>query len=64
MPRPYLEHCPCGSEQPAQIAYDGRGIPLGYMCKVCRARKLKTYRPEILRPYTQLDVDEPIEEDC
>jgi hypothetical protein len=42
---------------------DGQGIPLCRVCSLCRAAKLATYRPEILRPYSQADVDEPIEED-
>ena len=41
--------------------YDGNGIPLCRVCEVCRDQKLSRYRPEILRPYTQHDVDEPIE---
>jgi len=41
--------------------YDGQGIPLCRVCEVCRDQKLAKYRPEILRPYTQADVDEPIE---
>ena len=42
---------------------DGRGIPLCRVCSVCRDAKLAVYRPEILRSYTQDDVDEPIEPD-
>lgn len=42
---------------------DGQGIPLCRVCSICRTAKLSTYRPEILRPYSQADVDEPIEED-
>lgn len=44
--------------------YDAQGIFLTYACDDCRAGKLARYRPEILRGYTQADVDEPIEEDC
>lgn len=43
--------------------YDGRGIPLCRVCDDCRDQKLSRYRPEILRHYTQDDVDEPIEAD-
>jgi hypothetical protein len=43
--------------------YDGQGVPLEKCCPVCRQQKLAKYRPEILRPYTQADVDEPIEPD-
>lgn len=41
--------------------HDGQGIPLTRVCAECRERKLAAYRPEILKPYTQADVDEPIE---
>lgn len=44
--------------------YDGRGIELCRVCSRCRAQKLARYRPEVLRHYTELDIDEPIEEDC
>ena len=40
---------------------DGQGIPLDRVCDQCREAKLSRYRPEILRHYTQADVDEPIE---
>ena len=43
--------------------HDGNGIFLCYVCSTCRAAKLSRYRPEILRPYTQADVDEPIEDE-
>ncbi|MDF1551900.1 MAG: hypothetical protein P1P84_02505 [Deferrisomatales bacterium] len=43
--------------------YDAQGIPLCRVCDKCRAHKLKQYRPEILRGYSQDDVDEPIEEE-
>jgi hypothetical protein len=42
---------------------DGQGIFLCRACDLCRNEKLAKYRPEILQPYTQADVDEPIEED-
>lgn len=42
--------------------HDAQGIPLCRVCDRCRATKLAGYRPEILRGYTQADVDEPIEE--
>jgi 7-cyano-7-deazaguanine synthase in queuosine biosynthesis len=41
--------------------YDGNGISLCRVCESCREVKLSRYRPEILRGYTQADVDEPIE---
>lgn len=43
--------------------YDGQGIYLCRVCEECREVKLAGFRPEILRPYTQADVDEPIEEE-
>jgi hypothetical protein len=55
-----LEHHRC----PGSISwweYDGQGIPLCRVCPACREAKLARYRPEILQPYTQADVDEPIE---
>lgn len=53
--------CPCGSGEPSWWEFDGRGIPLDRVCSKCRKQKLAKYRPEILRHYTQADVDEPIE---
>lgn len=53
--------CDCGSGQESEWEYDGQGIPLVRACPKCRQKKLARYRPEILRPYTQADVDEPIE---
>lgn len=41
--------------------HDGRNIPLCRVCEKCKEAKLSEYRPEILRPYTQADVDETIE---
>lgn len=41
-------------------AKDGQGIELCRVCNSCESEKLKHYRPEILEPYTQHDVDEPI----
>lgn len=42
--------------------HDGQGIPLARVCERCRKAVLAKFRPEILRHYTQNDVDEPIEE--
>ena len=53
--------CDCGSGQPSEWEFDGQGIPLVRVCPKCREKKLSRYRPEILRGYTQADVDEPIE---
>jgi hypothetical protein len=55
--------CPCGSGKDSEWELDGRGIPLDRMCPDCRDRKLAKYNPVILGPYTQADVDEPIEEE-
>ena len=41
---------------------DGQGISLAQVCETCEEAKLSRYRPEIMRHYTQADVDEPIEE--
>lgn len=41
--------------------YDAQGIPLCRVCAECRGSKLSRYRPEVLRGYTQADVDERIE---
>jgi hypothetical protein len=41
--------------------HDAQGIPLARVCSKCRKAKLSKYRPEILRGYSQADVDEPIE---
>ena len=43
--------------------HDAQGIPLARVCDRCCHVKLSKYRPEILRGYTQADVDEPIEAD-
>lgn len=43
--------------------YDGQGIPLARVCDKCIDAKLSKYRPEILRGYTQADVNEAIEEE-
>src|SRR5579862_1337466 len=55
--------CDCGSGLMSRWEVDGQGIPLVRACDKCRKKKLARYRPEILRPYTQADVDEPIEPD-
>lgn len=41
--------------------HDAQGIPLCRVCVKCADEKLSRYRPEILRGYTQADVDEDIE---
>jgi hypothetical protein len=49
------------SKEPSWWATDGRGIELCRVCDLCRDEKLARYRPEILRPYDESDVNEPIE---
>jgi hypothetical protein len=58
-----MRPCNCGSCLPSWPEYDGQGIYLCRVCEQCQQEKLSHFRPEILRPYTQEDVDEPIEED-
>ena len=53
--------CRCGSGLPSEVQYDGRGIYLCRTCSTCHAHTMRRYRPEILRWYSQADVDEPIE---
>jgi hypothetical protein len=55
--------CPCGSGKMSRWEVDGNNLPLCRACDDCREQKLSRYRPEILKPYSQADVDEPIEED-
>jgi hypothetical protein len=40
---------------------DANGIYLCKVCERCQDEKLSGYRPEILRGYSQADVDEPID---
>jgi hypothetical protein len=60
-PAPRL--CDCGSELYSEWEYDGNGIELCRTCPKCRKARLAGYRPEVLRPYGQNEVDEPIESD-
>jgi len=53
--------CPCGSGNPKEPEHDGRGIFLCYVCESCRDEKLRGYRPEVLRPYSDDDVNEPVD---
>lgn len=53
--------CTCGSGMESYWLYDGQGIELCRGCGDCENEKLRGYRTEILSPYTQADVDEPIE---
>ena len=51
------------SDRSAWWLLDGQRIPLCKVCEVCERRHRARYRPEILRPYTEADVDEAIEAD-
>ena len=51
------------SAEPTWWEHDAQGIPLCRVCARCKGEKLGRYRPEILKSYDQLDVDEPIEGD-
>jgi hypothetical protein len=53
--------CNCGSEKQSGATYDAQNIYLTRCCEDCAHEKLSKYRPEILKGYTQADVDEPIE---
>lgn len=53
--------CHCGSGKPSQWQLDGNGIPLCRTCAECHQRKMSGYRSEVLVPYGQDVVDEPIE---
>lgn len=58
------QHFCVGSQvsfEPTWWVNDGRGIPLARVCNKCAKEKLSKYRPEILRRYSQADVDEPID---
>lgn len=56
--------CSCGSGLSSEWQYDGQGIELCRTCDKCHKERMSHYRPEILRPYTQADVDEPIEDEA
>ena len=49
------------SSAPTYELLDGRGIYLSRVCERCEREKLSRYRPEILTPYSQADVDEDID---
>ena len=60
--RELLDRHDCvGSGESWWREYDAQGIYLCRVCDECCEVKLSRYRPEILRGYNQLDVDEPIE---
>jgi hypothetical protein len=53
--------CECGSGLESEWLTDGNGIALCRACSRCKDRKLARYNPAVLRPYSQADIDEPIE---
>jgi len=55
--------CHCGSGKSSLWQLDGNGIPLCRTCTECHERKMSGYRQEVLVPYGQDVVDEPIEPD-
>lgn len=60
--REELENHQCKPGE-SRESYDGRGIYICRVCDLCEDAKMRGYRPDILKPYTQADVDEPIEPD-
>lgn len=62
-PGPNPKPCSCGSGMFREAQYDGRGIFLCHTCPMCHSDQMARYNPVILKPYTQADVDEQIEED-
>lgn len=57
---PKTDPCEEGHQDVPGPQYDGQGIYLCQTCSACHDFKMSKYRPEILRPYSQADVDEPI----
>jgi hypothetical protein len=57
------DYGPCGCEHPtgSYPLHDGNGIYLARVCSRCHVPTLMKYREEILRGYSQAEVDEPIE---
>ena len=56
--------CGCGSGRLAEPRFDGNSIYLCSACSECWPERKKQFRPEIVdHPYTQADVDEPIDPD-
>ena len=62
---PPQPHSCVGGVESANFSWwekDGQGIPLCRVCNDCIEEKLSQFRPEILRPYSQDDVEEPIDD--
>jgi cbb3-type cytochrome oxidase cytochrome c subunit len=53
--------CSCGSGLESYPLHDAQRIYIQRVCAKCEAAVKRRYRPEILRGYTQADVDESIE---
>lgn len=49
------------SSDPSYEVLDGNGLYLCRACSRCEREKLRGFRPEVLRPYSQNDVDEEID---
>lgn len=47
------QYCPCGcgSGEPSEERFDGRGIYLGRCCPKCERQFLARFRPDIMRRY-------------
>jgi hypothetical protein len=52
---------PCDHPDGSYELLDGNGIYLARVCSRCHVQTLLKYREDILRGYSQADVDEPIE---
>ena len=50
------------SYAPSRWLHDGNGIPLCRACSKCEAHHLARYNLDVLKPYGQDVVDEPIED--
>ena len=56
------KRCGCiGEEDDSKWVGDGNGIPLCRTCPRCHDGRMARFRREILLPYTQADIDEPVE---
>lgn len=53
--------CDCGSGELSYWQFDGNGIELCRTCSECHDKRMSRYDPRYLEPYTQGDIDEPIE---
>lgn len=58
----HRDQCTCGSNLPAMMQFDARGIPLTFTCTRCHQAKMGGYRRDVLNDPNYWH-DEPIEED-